>query len=185
MRLWASENGTQLVQSGKWKWFCDMFNSWRAKWLILNYSVLEITILFYFVDYRIPLSQIKIVLFILANRECLIRRRRCINIVFIFAGQWKARVICSVLILENFPWCVLPLWSKYWERDKITGIKIQINYTVVSLWYCEVCHLSPIWGEGGKFFILYIYLYVSENTIVDIHFCIVIRNIVSFEFRMN
>jgi hypothetical protein len=35
--------------------------------------------------------------------------------------------------------------------------------------YCEVCYLSPIWGEGGRFFILYIYLYVSENTIVDIH----------------
>jgi hypothetical protein len=54
-------------------------------------------ILFYFVDYGIPLSQIKIVLFILANRECLIRRRHCINIVFIFAGQWKARVFlqCS------------------------------------------------------------------------------------------
>jgi hypothetical protein len=33
--------------------------------------------------------------------------------------------------------------------------------------------------------VLYIYLYVSENTIVDIHFCIVIRNIVSSEFRMN
>ena len=64
--------------------------------------------LFYFVDYGIPLSQIKIVLFILANRECLIRRRCCINIVFIFAGQWKARVICGVLILENYPWCVLP-----------------------------------------------------------------------------
>jgi hypothetical protein len=43
MRLQASENGTQLVRSGKWKWFCDMFNSWRAKWLILNYSVLEFT----------------------------------------------------------------------------------------------------------------------------------------------
>jgi hypothetical protein len=42
MRLRASENGTQLVRSGKWKWFCDMFNSWRAKWLILNYSVLEV-----------------------------------------------------------------------------------------------------------------------------------------------
>jgi len=40
-------------------------------------------------------------------------------------------------------------------------------------------------GEGGRFYILYIYLYVSENTIVDIHFCILIRNIVSFEFRMN
>ena len=65
-------------------------------------------ILCHFVDYGIPLSQIKVVLFILANRECLIRRRRCINIVFIFVGQWKARVICSVLILENYPWCVLP-----------------------------------------------------------------------------
>jgi len=42
MRLRASENGTQLVRSGKWKWFYDMFNSWRAKWLILNYSVLEV-----------------------------------------------------------------------------------------------------------------------------------------------
>ena len=42
MRLRASENGTQLVRSSKWKWFCDMFNSWRAKWLILNYSVLEV-----------------------------------------------------------------------------------------------------------------------------------------------
>ena len=42
MRLRASENDTQLVRSGKWKWFCDMFNSWRAKWLILNYSVLEV-----------------------------------------------------------------------------------------------------------------------------------------------
>ena len=70
-------------------------------------------ILFYFVDYRIPLSQIKIVLFILANRECLIRRRHCINIVFIVAGHWKARVICGVLILENYPSCVLPLRSKY------------------------------------------------------------------------
>jgi hypothetical protein len=68
---------------------------------------------------RIPLSQIKIVLFILANRECLIRRLRCINIVFIFAGQWKARVICVVLILENYPWCVLPLRSKYWKRDRL------------------------------------------------------------------
>jgi hypothetical protein len=137
MRLRASENGTQLVRSGKWKWFCDMFNSWRAKWLLLNYSVLEVvtnftktlrrmyrviyTILFYFVDYAIPLSQIKIVLFILVNRECLIviRQRRCINIVFIFAGQWKARVICSVLTLENYPWCVLPLRSKYWKRDRL------------------------------------------------------------------
>ena len=38
----ASENGIQLVRSGKWKWFCDMFNTWRAKLLILNYSVLEV-----------------------------------------------------------------------------------------------------------------------------------------------
>ena len=79
-------------------------------------------ILFYFVDYGIPLSQIKIVLFILANRECLIRRRRCINILFIFAGQWKARVICGVLILENYPWCVLPLRSKYWKRDRLPSL---------------------------------------------------------------
>jgi hypothetical protein len=49
----------------------------------------------------------------------IIRRRCCINIVFIFAGQWKARVICSVLILENYPWCVLPLRSKYWKRDRL------------------------------------------------------------------
>jgi hypothetical protein len=135
MRLRASENGTQLVRSGKWKWFCDKFNFWRAKWLILNYSVLEVAanftqtsrrmyhvfyaILFYFVDYGIPLSQINIMLFILANRECLIRWWRCINIIFIFAGQWKARVIGGVLILENYPWCVLPLRSKYWKRDRL------------------------------------------------------------------
>jgi hypothetical protein len=59
-------------------------------------------ILFYFVDYGIPLSHKKNVLFILANRECLIRWQRCINIVFIFAGQWKAIAICGVLILENY-----------------------------------------------------------------------------------
>ena len=41
MRLRASENGTQLARKGMWKLFCDMFNSWRAKWLILN-SVLEV-----------------------------------------------------------------------------------------------------------------------------------------------
>ena len=76
-------------------------------------------ILRHFVDYGIPLSQIKIVLFILANRECLIRRRRCINIVFIFVGQWKAQVICGILILENYPWYVLPLRSKYWKRDRL------------------------------------------------------------------
>ena len=81
-------------------------------------------ILFYFVDYGIPLSQIKIVLFILANRECLIRRRCCINILFIFAGQWKARVICGVLILENYPWCVLPLRSKYWKRDRLPSLSV-------------------------------------------------------------
>jgi hypothetical protein len=76
-------------------------------------------ILFYFVDYGIPLSQIKIMLFIVAIRECLIRWQRCINIVFIFAGQWKLRDICGVLILENYPWCVLPLRSKYWKRDRL------------------------------------------------------------------
>jgi hypothetical protein len=43
MRLRASENGTQLVRSGKCKWFFEMFNSWRAKWLILINSVLEVT----------------------------------------------------------------------------------------------------------------------------------------------
>jgi hypothetical protein len=48
------------------------------------YIVYFYAILFYFVEYGIPLSQIKIVLFILANRECLIRRWRCINILFIF-----------------------------------------------------------------------------------------------------
>jgi hypothetical protein len=42
MRLRASENGNELARWGKWKLFCDMFNSWRAKWLILNYSVLEV-----------------------------------------------------------------------------------------------------------------------------------------------
>jgi hypothetical protein len=42
-------------------------------------------------------TQIKIVLFILANRKCLIRRRYCI-IVFIFASQWKA----SYLQCSNF-----------------------------------------------------------------------------------
>ena len=127
----ASENSTQLVRSGKWKWFCDMFNSWRAKWLIWiiqcwksrlilpKHRVVCIVYFTPFVDYRIPLSQIKIVLFILANRECLIRRWRCINIIFIFGGQWKARVICGVLILENYPWCVLPLPSKYWKRDRL------------------------------------------------------------------
>ena len=88
----------------------------------LNIASYVSCILRHFVDYGIPLSQIKIVLFILANRECLItfcRWRRCINIVFIFAGQWKARVICGVLILENYPWCVLPLRSKYWKRDRL------------------------------------------------------------------
>jgi hypothetical protein len=85
----------------------------------LNIASYVSCILRYFVDYGIPLSQIKIVLFILANRECLIRQRCCINIVFIFASQWKARVICGVLILENYPWCVLPLRSKYWKRDRL------------------------------------------------------------------
>ena len=64
----------------------------------LNIALYVSCILLYFVDYGIPFSQIKIVLFILANRECLIRWRRCINIVFIFAGQWKA----SYLRCSNF-----------------------------------------------------------------------------------
>ena len=85
----------------------------------LNIASYVSCILRHFVDYGIPLSQIKILLFILANRECLIWRRCCINIVFIFAGQWKARIICGVLILENYPWCVLPLQSKYWKRDRL------------------------------------------------------------------
>jgi hypothetical protein len=45
-----------------------------------------------------------------------------INIIFIFAGQWKVRVICGVLILENYPWSVLPLRSKYWKRDRLLVI---------------------------------------------------------------
>ena len=69
----------------------------------LNIASYVSCILRHFVDYGIPLSQIKIVLFLLM-----------LIIVFIFAGQWKARVICSVLILENYPWCVLPLRSIWW-----------------------------------------------------------------------
>ena len=53
------------------------------------------------------------------DRVIYISQLPCINIVFIFAGQWKARVICGVLILENDPWCVLPLRSKYWKRDRL------------------------------------------------------------------
>jgi hypothetical protein len=64
----------------------------------LNIASYVSCILRHFVVYGIPLSQIKIVLFILANRECLIRRWHCINIVFIFAGQWKA----SYLRCSNF-----------------------------------------------------------------------------------
>ena len=79
--------------------------------------ILHHFVLFYWL--RNSPSQIKIVLFILADREYLIRQRRCINIVFIFAGQWKARVICGILILENYPLCVLPLRSKYWKRDRL------------------------------------------------------------------
>jgi hypothetical protein len=132
MHLRASENGTQLAsenysvicsipeEQNGWYWIIQCWKSWRIlpKQRVV-YIVYFYAILFYFVDYGIPLSQIKIVLFILANRKCLIRRRCCINILFIFAGQWKARVICSVLILENYPWCVLPLRSKYWKRDRL------------------------------------------------------------------
>ena len=130
MHLRASENGTQLVRSGKWKWFCDNVQFLKSKMInielfsvgsrskfYLNIASYVSCILRHFVDYGIPLYQIKIVLFILANRECLIRQWRCINIVFIFAGQWKARVICGVLILENYP--LLPLRSNYWKRDRL------------------------------------------------------------------
>jgi hypothetical protein len=49
------------------------------------------------------------------------------------AGQWKAIVICGVLILENYPWCVLPLWSNienvidYWNKNSN-------KLVVISLW---------------------------------------------------
>ena len=120
----ASENYSVICsipeEQNDWYWIIQCWKSWRIlpKQCVV-YIVYFYAILFYFVDYGIPLSQITIVLFILANRECLIRRRRCINILFIFAGQWKARVICGVLILENYPWCVLPLRSKYWKRDRL------------------------------------------------------------------
>jgi hypothetical protein len=60
-------------------------------------------ILFYFVDYGIPLSQIKIVLFILANRECLIKRRRCININHFALQELN-------ISQNNFH---LPLWASW------------------------------------------------------------------------
>ena len=101
-------------------------------------------ILRYFVDYRIPLSQIKIVLFILANRDCLIRWRHCVNIIFIFVGQWKARVICGVLILENYPWCVLPLQSKYWKRDRLLESKFKQTIQSLSVYDKEHLYLTKI-----------------------------------------
>jgi hypothetical protein len=131
------------IARGKWKWHltCPIGQVkmilWYAQFLkskminielfsvgsrgefYLNIASYVLCILRHFVLFcwlRNSLFQIKIVLFILANREFLIRRRRCINIVFIFAGQWKARVICCVLI---YPWCVLPLRSKYWKRDRL------------------------------------------------------------------
>jgi hypothetical protein len=82
----------------------------------------------------------------------LIRRRHCINIVFIFVGQWKARVICGVLILEIYPWCVLPLmemrnrlfefnilvvylkWTKIVEVDENCGFIIKFLKEVNDLW---------------------------------------------------
>jgi hypothetical protein len=65
----------------------ELFSDGSRGEFYLNIALYVLCILRHFVDYGIPLSQIKIVLFILANRECLIRWRRCINIVFIFAGQ--------------------------------------------------------------------------------------------------
>jgi hypothetical protein len=116
----ASENDSVICQFLKSKIInIELFSVGSRGKFYLNIASYVSCILRYFVDYGIPLSQIKIVLFILANRECLIRRRRCINIVFIFGGQWKVRVICGVLILENYPWCVLPLRSKYWKRDRL------------------------------------------------------------------
>ena len=118
------------IARGKWKWHptCPIGQVKMILWYVqflkskmINIEVFSVgshiasyvsCILHYFVDYGISLSQIKIVLFILANRECLIRRRRCINIVFIFAGQWKARVICGVLILENYPWLCIAFTIK-------------------------------------------------------------------------
>ena len=135
--------GKWNVSSGKWKrhpncpigqvkmilWYVqflkskminiELFSVGSRSEFYLNTVSYILCILRHFVDYGIPLSQIKIVLFILANRECLIRRRRCIKIAFIFDGQWKARVICGVLIFENYPCSVLPLRSKYWKRDRL------------------------------------------------------------------
>jgi hypothetical protein len=51
-------------------------------------------ILFYFVDYGIPLSQIKIVLFILANRECLGR-------VVTIDKYGRLMRISEIFLLEN------------------------------------------------------------------------------------
>jgi hypothetical protein len=58
-----------------------------------------------FVDYGIPLSQKKIVLFILANRECLIRRRDCINITITLDGSVPR------LLLIFYPKIQCPRWD--------------------------------------------------------------------------
>ena len=68
----------------------------------LNIASYVSCILRHFVDYGIPLSQIKIVLFILANRECLIRRRPA-STSYLFSPANEKIVICGVLILENYP----------------------------------------------------------------------------------
>ena len=116
----TSENDSVLCSFLKSKMInIELFSVGSRGEFYLNIVSYVSCILCHFVDYGIPLSQIKIVLFILANRKCLIRQRHCINIIFIFAGQWKARIICGVLILENYPWCVLPLRSKYWKRDRL------------------------------------------------------------------
>ena len=99
---WSIARGKWNASSGKWKrhptyrasenysvicsipeeqndeyWIIQCWKSWRIlpKQRVV-YIVYFYAILFYFVDYGIPLSQIKIVLFILANHECLIRRRQ-------------------------------------------------------------------------------------------------------------
>ena len=106
----------------------------------LNIASYVSCILRHFVDYGIPLSQIKIVLFILANRECLIRRGRCINIVS----------ICGVLILENYPWCVLPLRSKYWKRDRLLEYKFKQTIQSLSVYNKEYLYLNFLTKEFQK-----------------------------------
>jgi hypothetical protein len=87
----ASENDSVIcsIPEEQNDYYIELFSVGSRSEFYLNIASYRVfyAILFYFVDYGIPLSQIKIVLFILAYRECLIRRRRCIKIVFIFAGQ--------------------------------------------------------------------------------------------------